>query len=87
MSKANSITSVSIKSLRSTYEMIENNDQRIEPCIVCKQPTKSQTYYCLSDGWEDDPCMFKFKICRTHKNKKEKIIKEHFKEHQSVDLT
>lgn len=86
MSKANSISAIYIDSMRSLHNMIESNDQKIDPCIVCKQPTKLQLYYCLADGYEDNPCTFKFRVCKTHKNKREKIVKEHLKEHQPVDL-
>lgn len=80
------MTDVSIRGLIDAFSVIESNDQKIDPCIVCNKPTKLQLYYCLADGYEDNPCTFRFRVCKTHKNKKEKILREHFKEHQPVDL-
>lgn len=74
--------------LPDKYFIQSVNDQKIGNCYICKVTTKLMSNYCMigTDNDEDDPCDFVFKLCKVHKNKKEKVFIEHIEEHTSIDI-
>lgn len=76
--------------MKETYNYHIGNDQKVSPCYLCKQLTKSVIYYCIEslnyEAVDDEICEFNFRLCKTHKNKKNKVFKEHMSEHRAINL-
>lgn len=77
--------------MKEMYNYHVGNDQKLSPCYFCKKLTKSQIYYCIEgvnyEAVNDEVCEFNFRLCKAHKNKTNKVFREHYKEHESVDIS